>query len=65
IYDEQNDAYTPSLLEPGTLYTPIMFNAQLGAGKVLQRWPYPESSANRNSNTPKYKGDEVPVFWAE
>ena len=65
IYDEQNDAYTPSLLEPGSLYTPIMFNAQLGAGKVLQRWPYPESSANRNSNTPEYKGDEVPVFWAE
>lgn len=65
IYDEQNDAYTPSLLEPGTLYTPIMHNAQLGAGKVLQRWPYPQSSANRNSNAPKFKGDAVPVFWAE
>ena len=65
LYDEQNDAYTPSLLEPGTLYTPVMYNAQLGAGKVLQRWPYPESSANRNSNAPEFKGDATPVFWAE
>lgn len=65
IYDEQNDAYTPSLLVPGTLYTPIKYNAQLGAGKVLQRWPYPESSANRNSNAPEFKGDATPVFWAE
>lgn len=64
IYDVLNDAYNPSLLVPGTLYTPIMYNASLGENKLLQRWPYPESSANRNSNTPEYKGDATPVFWA-
>lgn len=64
IYDELNDAYNPSLLVPGTLYTPIKYNSSLGANKVLQRWPYPESSANRNQNTPDYKGDATPVFWA-
>lgn len=65
IYDVLNDAYNPSLLVPGTLYTPIMYNSSLGENKLLQRWPYPESSANRNSNTPEYKGDEIPVFWAK
>lgn len=65
IYNEVNDDYQPSLLPAGTLYTPIKYNASLGAGKVLQRWPYPESSANRNEKTPAYKGDAAPVFWAE
>lgn len=65
IYNEGTDAYNPSLLVPGTLYTPIHYNSDLGTNKVLQRWPYPESSANRNQNTPTYKGDATPVFWAE
>ncbi len=55
----------PSILEPGTLYTPIKVNGTLGSDKLLQRWPYPESSANRNSKTPEYKGDGAPVFWAQ
>lgn len=65
IYNEVTDAYNPSLLEPGTLYTPIKLNGTLSPNTLLQRWPYPESSANRNSNTPDYKGDGTPVFWAQ
>jgi len=65
IYNVLTDAYDPSILEPGTLYTPIKVNGTLGSDKLLQRWPYPESSANRNSKTPEYKGDGAPVFWAQ
>ena len=65
IYNVVTDDYQPSLLEPGTLYTPIQVNGTLGNNKVLQRWPYPESSANRNSKVPEYKGDATPVFWAQ
>jgi hypothetical protein len=65
LYNVNTDSYQPSLLEPGTLYTPIQCNSSLGSNKVLQRWPYPESSANRNQNTPDYKGDATPVFWAK
>ena len=56
IYNVLTDAYDPSILEPGTLYTPIKVNGTLGSDKLLQRWLYPESSANRNSKTPEYKG---------
>lgn len=65
IYNVLTDEYKPQLLEPGTLYTPIEVNANLGQGKLLQRWPYPESSINRNSKVPAYKGDATPIFWAE
>lgn len=65
IYSEANDTYNPSLLVPGTLYTPVDYDTQVGAGKLIQRFPYAESSANRNSNTPVNKGNNVPVFWAE
>lgn len=65
IYDVLNDTYNPSILEAGTLYTPILVNSAVGDNKLLQRWPYPEASANRNSNTPEYKGETTPIFWAE
>ncbi len=65
LYDDVTGSYNPALLVPGTLYTPILVNTSLGAGKVLQRWPYPESSANRNNKTPQYEGDATPVFWAK
>jgi hypothetical protein len=67
IYDVSKaaaTAYNPDLLVAGTLYTPIDFNTDLGAGKVLQRFRYAESSSSRNSNTPANKGDDKPVFWA-
>lgn len=65
LYNESNDVYTPSALVTGTLYTPIHYNTDLGKNKILQRFPYAESSANRNANTPADKGDATPVFWAE
>ena len=65
LYDVGNDVYNPSLYVPGTLYTPIQVNTDLGTGKVLQRFRFAESSVNRNSNAPEQKGDAVPVFWAE
>ncbi len=65
IYDVLNDAYDVSVYEPGTLYTPIQFDTEVGAGKMIQRFPYAESSANRNSNIPKHKGNGTPIFWAE
>lgn len=51
IYNELNDTYNPHFVA-GELYTPILVNPDLGDNKVLQRWPYPESSANRNGKTP-------------
>ena len=64
IYNEQTDAYDPNIYQPGTLYKPIQCNTALNGG-ILQRFPYAESSANRNQNTPAYPGDNAPVFWAK
>ena len=52
-------------LEPGTLYTPYQRFDQVGDGKVLQRWPYADSSQSRNSNCPEFPGYTAPVFWAK
>jgi hypothetical protein len=65
IYDEGNDVYSPELYVAGTLYTPIKYNTQLGAGKILQRFRFAESSSNRNNNAPANEGDGTPVFWAK
>ncbi len=51
--------------EHGKLYTPYSVNANLGQGKILQRFPYPSNASDRNSNVPAYKGDATPLFWAE
>ena len=64
IYNELNDDFHPELYIPGTLYKPIKCNTALNGG-ILQRFPYAESSANRNQNTPDYPGDSAPVFWAK
>ncbi len=65
IYNVANDVYSPELYIAGTLYTPITYNTDLGAGKILQRFRYAESSTSRNSNAPANKGDATPVFWAQ
>lgn len=65
IYNETTDAYDASLLEAGTLYTPLHYNTDVGAGKILQRFPYAESSTTRNANVPATKKNNIPVFWAE
>lgn len=64
IYNVVTDAYNPSILPAGTLYTPITVNTKVGANQLIQRWPYPESSANRNQNVPEFPGENVPIFWA-
>jgi hypothetical protein len=65
IYNVANDVFSPELYVAGTLYTPILYNTELGAGKILQRFKYAESSTSRNSNAPDNKGDATSVFWAK
>ena len=67
MYNQLDDSsYKPELYKAGTLYTPIKVNGNVGAGKVLARWPYPSSSANSNGNAPKFQNSDYtkPVFWA-
>ncbi len=63
VFNPATGAYNPSVVAPGTLYHPIDANPVLTG--ILQRFPYAESSANRNQNTPTYPGDNAPVFWAK
>lgn len=67
IYNETSHKYAPEKYVPGTLYTPIQVNGNLGNNKVLQRWPYAESSSSRNQNAPKQTETVygTPVFWAK
>lgn len=65
LYDEDTDTYNPGKLPAATLYTPIHVFNEVGTNKLLQRWPYAESSATRNGNTPKFKGYTEPIFWAK
>ena len=65
IYNEVTDAYKPELYVAGTFYTPIKVEDKLGANKILERWPYPESSSSRNGNAPEFPGYDVPVFWGK
>lgn len=66
LYDNQNDAsYSPNLYVPGTLYTPIQVYGPVGPGKLLERWPYAESSSSRNGNSPDFPGYTTPVFWGK
>ena len=59
------DTEALSELEPGTLYTPYRVFDEVGAGKLLQRWPYANASQARNSNCPAFPGYTSPVFWAK
>lgn len=65
IYDVSSDTYTPEVLVPGTLYTPIDVFGELGNNTLLQRIRYAQSSTNSNSNAPSVKPDKEPVFWAK
>ena len=62
-----NDNYTPEVYQPGTLYTPISVFGQVGAKKLLQRWPFADESVASNPNTPKFLDSDYtnPVFWAK
>ena len=66
MYNQRSDdSYKPELYVPGTLYTPIMVFGPVGSNKLLERWPYAESSSSRNSNTPDFPGYTSPVFWGK
>ena len=56
---------TTSAYVAGTLYTPFDVDGQIGANKMLERFPYAESSESRNSNTPAFKGYTTPIFWGK
>lgn len=67
LYDGQDDSsYHPENYVPGTLYTPYQVFGQVGQNKLLQRWPFAESSSSRNSNTPAFQNSDYtnPIFWA-
>ena len=64
MYNEKDDSsFAPELYVPGTFYTPIKVDDKVGAGHLLERWIYPESSSARNGNSPEFPGYTVPVFW--
>ena len=67
ICQEATKTYSPEKYVPGTLYTPIMYFAQVGENALLERFPHAEASATRNQNCPK--GSKaiytMPVFWAK
>lgn len=66
FYAVGNDAsFDASAYVPGTLYTPIMVFGQVGDNKILERYPYAESSSARNPNTPAFPGYTAPVFWGK
>lgn len=65
IYDVASDDYTPDAYVPGTLYTPIQVFGQVGENKLLERWPYAESSSARNGNAPSFPGYTAPIFWGK
>ncbi|MBR1879333.1 MAG: SusD/RagB family nutrient-binding outer membrane lipoprotein [Prevotella sp.] len=66
MYDLKNDeSFNPDLYVAGTLYTPIQVFGEIGDNKLLERWPYAESSAARNGNAPSFPGYTTPVFWGK
>lgn len=60
-----DDSFDVSSYVPGTLYTPIQVFGQVGDNKLLERYPYAESSSARNPNTPAFPGYTAPVFWGK
>lgn len=66
MYNQRDDSsFKPELYVPGTLYTPILVEDKLGPNKILERWPYADSSQSRNGNSPEFKGYDTPVFWGK
>lgn len=53
------------LLVPGTLYTPIKCNPEIGKNALVQRFPYSLSSVSYNPNAPATKKLSEKVFWAK
>ena len=67
IYDVRTDAYSPERYVPGTLYTPIQVDGNIGQNHIIERWPAPSTSTSANTNAPKFDNSDYvnPVFWAK
>jgi hypothetical protein len=67
LYNIDNDAYAPQLYQPGTLYTPIQVDGNIGNNHIIERWPFASSSSSSNGNTPKFENADYlkPIFWAQ
>ena len=66
MYDQLHDSsYKPELYVPGTLYTPIQVEDKLGENKILERWPYADSSQSRNGSALEFPGYATPIFWGK
>ena len=65
FYKNSDDSFDTSSYEPGTLYTPIQVFGQVGNNRLLERFPYAESSSSRNDKVPEFPGYTAPVFWAK
>lgn len=67
LYNVDTDAYAPQLYQPGTLYTPIQVDGNIGSNHIIERWPYPSSSTSSNGNAPKFENADYlkPIFWAQ
>ena len=67
LYNVDTDAYSPQLYQPGTLYTPIQVDGNIGSNHIIERWPYPSSSTSSNGNAPKFENADYlkPIFWAQ
>lgn len=65
FYKDGDESIDVSKYVPGTLYTPIEVFGQVGNNKLLERFPYAESSSSRNENVPEFPGYTSPVFWGK
>ena len=67
LYNVDTDAYAPQLYQPGTLYTPIQVDGNIGSNHIIERWPYPSTSTSSNGNAPKFENADYlkPIFWAQ
>ena len=67
LYNVDTDAYAPQLYQPGTLYTPIQVDGNIGSNHIIERWPYPSTSTSSNGNAPKFENPDYlkPIFWAQ
>ncbi len=65
LYSVSGGTFSEENYTPGTLYTPIYVDSEVGNDLTIQRYKYAESSSSTNSNVPETKKLNVPVFWAE
>ena len=65
MYPQGKGALDLSLYAPGKLYTPFQVFNKVGDNRLLERFPYPESSTSRNSNAPEFPGHLEPIFWGK